>query len=215
MDDKSRILQLETEVAYLKKHSGEAFLDWLGFQNCCVELSGWEGGHPFRRTVTLTDALTDFRDFLRMKELQETKEIDKNLFKSIDSKKTTALEDSWKSIEAMPPPVMLEDLREPVRTTDPQASRDGARKSRHHRNALRLKVLQVFIMSGDNGATNEDIYKAYPDIKPDSLRPRVAELNRKGLIEECGRSLGSCGVSITRWHITDHAKAYLHRALKT
>lgn len=116
---------------------------------------------------------------------------------------TTISEDSWKGLES------LQDLPDPVRTTDPQASRDGAQKIRRSRGALRIKVLKVFILAGPGGATNEDLYKAYPEIKPDSLRPRVGELLKLGLIRECGRSLGSCGVYITRWCPTEAAENYV------
>ena len=47
-------------VTELKAHSAKAFIKWLGLQDVSVEVSGTEGGHPYCRKVSLTDALTDF-----------------------------------------------------------------------------------------------------------------------------------------------------------
>ena len=49
--------------ARAKAQSAEAFLLWLGPQPVTVEVRGVEGGHPFKRQVSLSDALTDFRHF--------------------------------------------------------------------------------------------------------------------------------------------------------
>ena len=40
--------------------SAEAFIKWLGYQSTVVTVKGTEGGHQFRRDVSLSDALTDF-----------------------------------------------------------------------------------------------------------------------------------------------------------
>lgn len=37
-----------------------AFVEWLGPQGDCLHVQGFEGGHPYDRVVTPTDALTDF-----------------------------------------------------------------------------------------------------------------------------------------------------------
>lgn len=42
--------------------SAKSFVDWLGYQNVLVRVHGIENGHPFDREVSLTDALTDFRN---------------------------------------------------------------------------------------------------------------------------------------------------------
>ena len=52
--------ELQTKLRVAEAHSAKAFLAWLGLQSTCVEVSGTEGGHPYRRKVSLTDALTDF-----------------------------------------------------------------------------------------------------------------------------------------------------------
>jgi len=55
----------EAELQKARAESAEAFVEWLvgcrqpsGFE---VHVTGTEGGHPFDRMVSLTDALTDFR----------------------------------------------------------------------------------------------------------------------------------------------------------
>jgi hypothetical protein len=90
---------------------------------------------------------------------------------------------------------------QPVRDTDPDTSHEAARKL-VYRNRLQLKVLQVFRLHADHGATNEDVYAGWPHEREDTLRPRVAELRNAGYITEVGTRMGSRRRHITIWRIT-------------
>jgi hypothetical protein len=96
----------------------------------------------------------------------------------------------------------------PARDSDPETSQAAARRLTG-RYGLQRKVLHVFAVAGFKGATNEDVYAAYPDIREDVLRPRVAELRTSGLIEEWAKRMGSRKRDIMVWRITDRGRAYV------
>lgn len=99
-------------------------------------------------------------------------------------------------------PIGTPETRPPVRTTDNAASHDGAARIAPRIAGLKAQVLRVFAAAGAAGATNEDLYAAYPTVREDSLRPRVGELIVLKLLEEVGRRPGSRGVDITIWRLT-------------
>jgi hypothetical protein len=90
---------------------------------------------------------------------------------------------------------------DPARDSDPMTSKVAARLL-SGRSVLQRKVLRVFFYFGAAGATNEDVYAAYPGIREDALRPRVAELRNAGLIEEFTTKMGSRKRHIAVWRIT-------------
>ena len=95
------------------------------------------------------------------------------------------------------------EIRPPVREVDGEAAHEGAEAIKPRVPNLRERAFWTFARAGEKGATNEDLYRDHPDLRPDSIRPRVAELVKVGLIEECGRRRGSYGVSITVWKLTE------------
>ena len=102
-------------------------------------------------------------------------------------------------------------LRMPVRATDNAASHAGAAAIQPRLAKLLLLAFRTFARAGDAGATNEDLYRDNPKIQEHSIRPRVAQLVEMGLIYECGYRMGSHGVAITVWKMTDSGKAEAER----
>jgi hypothetical protein len=106
---------------------------------------------------------------------------------------------------------MSELPKVPVRKTDNTASHSGAAAIQPHRTRLIQVAFATFVRAGDNGATNEDLYRDNPRIQEHSIRPRVAELIDKGWIYECGSRNGSHGVEITVWRLTEVGKEEAER----
>ena len=108
---------------------------------------------------------------------------------------------------------VMGDTHPPVRNSDPAASHAGAAAINPHMGRLQRDAMIVFLDAGERGATNEDLYAAYPGLQEHSIRPRVNELKRMGFIERLGRRMGSHGVAITVWRISENGKRWAHSNL--
>lgn len=94
----------------------------------------------------------------------------------------------------------------PARLTDPRTSHAAAQSVQFKLGFVRHMVFTVFVAKYPDGASNEDIYRAYPMEREDTVRPRVAELKNEGFIEECGEVLGSKGRYISLWKLTSFGR---------
>lgn len=113
--------------------------------------------------------------------------------------------------ECSPPPEQG-DMFEPAyaRTTDPDTSKAAAASMGEDRiTALQLKALNALAGLGGTGINDEIV--ANSDEDWNTITPRMAPLERKGMVERMGKRPGTKSKMQTVWVITPKGR----RALKT
>lgn len=70
---------------------------------------------------------------------------------------------------------------------------------------IRQQVIEFIKARGAHGATTEEVLEAFPNIKFQSLAPRVTELHQDGITVSSGSRLNGSGLLASVWVINPEA----------
>ena len=101
-----------------------------------------------------------------------------------------------------PQPSLFDEQRQAARKSDPATSRAAAAAIQPRAGSKRGMVFTVYCQRHPTPSSLEDVYAEWPGEREDTLRPRVAELKKMGLIGHVDTVDGSRGARIERCGLT-------------
>lgn len=86
-----------------------------------------------------------------------------------------------------------------------QNSADAHEYIQPKKQTIRMRVVEFIKSRGSYGATTEEVLQAFPNIKFQSLAPRVTELHQDGITVSSGVRQTSAGLNAAVWIINPEA----------